>query len=164
MSRRNAQLPWGNRSNSSIYGGSGRGGMGRGVMLGAIVLATLVVGYFLFTRACSSTECDKFYCATDASYATPNGYQRVTQIYAYNPEKGAVPGGSNVQVQLKLEEATTDGRNLGFFRYVAESKMSLGEIAFVLGFSQPSAFFRAFKRWTGTTPSDFRAQGDRPST
>lgn len=46
-------------------------------------------------------------------------------------------------------------------RYVAESKMSLGEIAFVLGFSQPSAFFRAFKRWTGTTPSDFRSQGDR---
>ena len=46
MTRRNAQLPWGNRSNSSIYGGggAGRGGIGRGAMLTGIVLATLVVG------------------------------------------------------------------------------------------------------------------------
>ena len=124
MTRRNAQLPWGNRSNSSIYGGggAGRGGIGRGAMLAGIVLATLVVGYFLFTRACSSTECDKFYCATGDSFATPEGYERVTKIYAFNAEKGGVPAGSNIQVQLKLENATTDGRNLGFYRYVQESK------------------------------------------
>jgi AraC-like DNA-binding protein len=42
-------------------------------------------------------------------------------------------------------------------RYVIEGKLSFGEMAFRLGFSQQSAFFRAFKRWTGTTPSDLRA-------
>jgi len=33
---------------------------------------------------------------------------------------------------------------------------SVAEISFVLGFSEPSAFHRAFKRWTGTTPKRFR--------
>jgi AraC-like DNA-binding protein len=43
-------------------------------------------------------------------------------------------------------------------RYVTEGKLSYGEIAFRLGFSQQSAFFRAFKRWTHTTPSSMRAR------
>ncbi len=42
-------------------------------------------------------------------------------------------------------------------RYVVEGKLAYGEIAFRLGFSQQSAFFRAFKRWTKTTPSEMRA-------
>ncbi len=33
---------------------------------------------------------------------------------------------------------------------------NLTEIAYFLGFSEPSAFFRAFKRWTGHTPQQFR--------
>jgi AraC-like DNA-binding protein len=44
-------------------------------------------------------------------------------------------------------------------RYVVEGRLSYGEIAFRLGFSQQSAFFRAFKRWTRTTPSEMRARG-----
>ena len=42
-------------------------------------------------------------------------------------------------------------------RYLAEG-MSLAEISFLLGFSEPSAFFRAFKRWTGLTPIERRAR------
>lgn len=33
---------------------------------------------------------------------------------------------------------------------------SVGEVAFLLGFSELSAFHRAFKRWTGTTPAEAR--------
>ncbi len=35
---------------------------------------------------------------------------------------------------------------------------ALGEIAFLLGFSELSAFSRAFKRWTGTSPAEYRAR------
>ena len=37
-----------------------------------------------------------------------------------------------------------------------EERMSIAEISFLLGFSEPSAFFRAFKRWTGVTPLEAR--------
>ncbi len=40
-------------------------------------------------------------------------------------------------------------------RYLGQG-MSFAEISFLLGFSEPSAFFRAFKRWTGTTPLERR--------
>jgi AraC-like DNA-binding protein len=35
---------------------------------------------------------------------------------------------------------------------------SIAEIAYVLGFSETSAFNRAFKRWTNRTPSEFRVK------
>jgi AraC-like DNA-binding protein len=41
-------------------------------------------------------------------------------------------------------------------RYLGQG-LSLSEISFLLGFSEPSAFFRAFKRWTGVTPLERRA-------
>lgn len=41
-------------------------------------------------------------------------------------------------------------------RHLGEDKLALGEVAFLLGFSEPSAFHRAFKRWTGQTPLSYR--------
>ncbi len=29
-------------------------------------------------------------------------------------------------------------------------------VAFLVGFQSPTAFFRAFKRWTGDTPGNFQ--------
>jgi AraC-like DNA-binding protein len=36
---------------------------------------------------------------------------------------------------------------------------SVGEVAWLLGYAEPSAFHRAFRRWTGTTPARFRGGG-----
>jgi AraC-like DNA-binding protein len=36
------------------------------------------------------------------------------------------------------------------------TEQSIGEIAFQTGFSEQSAFNRAFKRWTGTSPTEYR--------
>ncbi|MCC6623123.1 MAG: AraC family transcriptional regulator [Deltaproteobacteria bacterium] len=41
---------------------------------------------------------------------------------------------------------------------LADRTIALSEIAFLLGFSEQSAFTRAFKRWTGETPALARAQ------
>ena len=41
-------------------------------------------------------------------------------------------------------------------QYLRESRRSIGEITYLLGFSEPSNFTRAFKRWTGKTPAEFR--------
>jgi len=41
-------------------------------------------------------------------------------------------------------------------RHLANPRTSIGEVAFLLGFSELSAFYRAFKRWTGKTPLQFR--------
>lgn len=40
--------------------------------------------------------------------------------------------------------------------YLALSQHSLAEIAFMLGYTEQSAFQHAFKRWTGTTPLQYR--------
>jgi len=40
--------------------------------------------------------------------------------------------------------------------YMEQSGISITEIAYLLGFSDSANFTRAFKRWTGQSPSDFR--------
>lgn len=42
--------------------------------------------------------------------------------------------------------------------YLRDPRLAISEVAFLLGFSEPSAFHRAFKRWLGQTPAEYRAQ------
>jgi AraC-like DNA-binding protein len=69
--------------------------------------------------------------------------------------------GRSLQRRLKdegtsFQELREKTRRALASHYLAED-LSLSEIAFLLGFSEPSAFFRAFKRWTGKTPLEARA-------
>lgn len=43
-------------------------------------------------------------------------------------------------------------------RYVGRSQLPMSEVALLLGFSQAAAFHRAFRRWTGQTPLEYRKQ------
>ena len=45
--------------------------------------------------------------------------------------------------------------------YLADPRSSISEIAYLLGFSDTSSFTRAFKRWEGVSPSDYRVSGAR---
>ncbi|MFD0717493.1 AraC family transcriptional regulator [Paenibacillus sp. GCM10027626] len=42
--------------------------------------------------------------------------------------------------------------------YLKKREHSIGDIAYLLNFSEPSAFQNAFKKWTGLTPGQYRAQ------
>ena len=42
-------------------------------------------------------------------------------------------------------------------KYLQDSNLSLLEVAFMLGFGEYSSFSRAFKRWTGVSPSTYRS-------
>jgi len=42
-------------------------------------------------------------------------------------------------------------------RQIQNREISINDVAFLLGFSEPSAFYRAFKRWTGQTPRSYRS-------
>ena len=43
-------------------------------------------------------------------------------------------------------------------RLLEESDFSLAEVGFMTGFSEQSAFNRAFRRWAGQTPRSYRLQ------
>ncbi|HVJ19926.1 MAG TPA: AraC family transcriptional regulator ligand-binding domain-containing protein [Polyangiaceae bacterium] len=82
------------------------------------------------------------------------------------PEQGAVAQAlalSERTLQRRLqEEGVTFAELMDEVRadlsrmYLADPKLAVFEVAFLLGYSEPSAFNRAFKRWTGQSPSEFR--------
>jgi AraC-like DNA-binding protein len=69
---------------------------------------------------------------------------------------------SNRTLRRRLrEEATSYREILDDVRaelarhYLTKEKRGIDEVAVLLGFSDPSAFTKAFRRWTGQTPADF---------
>jgi AraC-like DNA-binding protein len=66
--------------------------------------------------------------------------------------------------KLKTEDATYERvldalRHRMALRYLAGARASVNETAYLVGFSEPAAFSRAFKRWTGKTPRDVQRGG-----
>ena len=68
-------------------------------------------------------------------------------------------------LQRRLQEAGTtfqgliDEERAATARvYLTDPQLGTSEVAYMLGYSESSAFARAFRRWTGQTPSEFRAR------
>ncbi len=87
--------------------------------------------------------------------------------------KGEAPNVERVAAELavsvrKLQQRLTD-ENTSFSilltdarrdlaeEYLKEGEVGNDEIAYLLGYSEVSVFSRSFKKWTGRTPSEFRA-------
>jgi AraC-like DNA-binding protein len=63
--------------------------------------------------------------------------------------------GAGISYERVLDNTRRDAAS----EYLSDPKLSIGEVAYLLGYSEPAAFHRAFKRWNGTTPQSFRAMG-----
>lgn len=68
-------------------------------------------------------------------------------------------------LQRRLDEESTsfqqlldDTRRALAQQYLARADLALLEVAYLLGFADPSNLFRAFKRWFAMTPGEYRAQ------
>ena len=64
---------------------------------------------------------------------------------------------------LQKNIAVSQPALLSHSQQLAEQHLSTGdlpaaEIALLLGYSEPSVFFRAFRQWTGLTPGEYRAR------
>lgn len=55
-----------------------------------------------------------------------------------------------------FQQLLNDTRKDLAIAYVTRTSLTLGEIAYLLGFGSPVAFQRAFKRWTGIAPGQYR--------
>jgi AraC-like DNA-binding protein len=74
-------------------------------------------------------------------------------------------------LQRKLAESNTtyqklvdDTRRDLALRYLEDAGKSITDVTFLLGFSGQSAFTRAFRRWTGMSPTTYREQKQSPAT
>jgi AraC-like DNA-binding protein len=70
-------------------------------------------------------------------------------------------GARTLQRRLKQENLAFKGliddtRRQFALRYLRDPANTLSEVSYLLGFSEVSAFNRAFRRWTGSTPSEYR--------
>ncbi len=66
-----------------------------------------------------------------------------------------------LQRRLKEEgtsytELLDDCRHKLAVKLISHNKLALSEVTYILGFSDQSNFSRAFKRWTGTSPHQYR--------
>jgi len=58
---------------------------------------------------------------------------------------------------ITFNELLEEARRTIACSYLADRKLAAYEVSFLLGYSEPATFFRAFKRWTGKTPLEYRA-------
>ena len=70
----------------------------------------------------------------------------------------------NLQRKLQAENTNyktllDDTRQELATQYIRETHRSIGEITYLLGFAETSNFTRAFRRWTGKSPKEYRQQG-----
>ncbi len=102
--------------------------------------------------------------------------ERLKQYVLARPPLGAIPDmevvardlGMSVRSlrrRLKEEGASykailEDAFSTVATRMLSDSSRSIQETAHAMGFSDPTAFHRAFKRWTGMTPKQYREKRD----
>lgn len=68
------------------------------------------------------------------------------------------------QEDTSFQQLKDDYRRELAVHYIHRPELSIDAIAAVMGFQDNSAFYRSFKKWTGQSPGQYRAQLRREST
>ncbi|WP_220811679.1 AraC family transcriptional regulator [Pseudomonas paralcaligenes] len=63
-----------------------------------------------------------------------------------------------------FKELLDETRRQLAFDYLRQARCSVNEVCYRLGFNEPSSFNRAFRRWTGETPGQWRRRTLQPAT
>lgn len=56
-----------------------------------------------------------------------------------------------------FQELKDDCRRKASTDYLNRPELSINDVAILMGFTDPSAFYRSFKKWTGMTPGEYRS-------
>ena len=59
-----------------------------------------------------------------------------------------------------FKELVEDIRHKLALHYVHDRNISLKQVAYLLGYADLAALNHAFRRWTGSSPSDYRRSGN----
>jgi AraC-like DNA-binding protein len=60
------------------------------------------------------------------------------------------------QLDSSFQDLLNQVRQSLALAYMEQPRVSITEMSFLLGFSDTSSFTRAFRRWTGKSPRDYR--------
>ena len=60
------------------------------------------------------------------------------------------------QLDSSFQDLLNQVRQSLALAYMEQARVSITEMSFMLGFSETSSFTRAFHRWTGKSPRDYR--------
>ena len=120
-----------------------------------------------------------YQCGVEAAHHTQRGHSfhlDGKEPDAVDPNRTAVPGRTSPHRERYTVAVLPSSRHLFSERnesfsdlsdsirqdfakqYLSETDFRLEQIAYLNGYSEPAALVRAFKRWTGTTPMQFRAK------
>ena len=83
------------------------------------------------------------------------GFDRITELLHMSAP--------TLRRRLKREGTTfqalkDDCRRDASIDYLRRPELSINDVAILMGFTDPSAFYRSFKKWTGCTPGEYRAR------
>jgi len=116
-----------------------------------------------------TAECDQLLTGLDPSHRITDDVRRmIVSVPSNRPQRlddvASTMMMSTRTLERRLYEAGTNFREIDFevrmelaAQYLELGSLTSQEISNILGYSQPSAFFRAFKLWFGMTPSQYRA-------
>lgn len=93
----------------------------------------------------------------------PDGDTRIAAVARHLAMSGRTLQRRLAAHGVSYQELLDEARKEAAERYLREQTLAICEVAYLVGYSEPAPFYRAFKRWFGVTPEAFRHTQRRPA-